>query len=89
MIAGRHGEAVPFGFEAANSQSDRYLSLAFPGKTPSGEFLPAYIKMRAGKGFEYIELWAWTLGDKVVVQSRKVNEDEAPKVLLSALPYNC
>ncbi len=86
MMAARFGEVVPFGFDSWNSKSQRYLALAYPGLNE--EFVPVYVKIQNGKegSFIYLEVWAWDKDDKVVVQGRRVNEEETPESLHSAIP---
>ena len=87
MAAARHEEAVPFGFDALNSKSPRYLVLAYPG-TEDGEFTPAYVKIRTSDGqFIYLELWADDDEVQILITARHVNEDEAPEHLLLATPW--
>ena len=49
---------------------------------------PVYVKIQNGKedSFIYLEVWAWEKDEKVVVQGRRVNEEETPKLLHSAMP---
>jgi hypothetical protein len=86
MTAARFGEVVPFGFDSWNSKSQRYLALAYPGLNE--QFVPVYVKIQNGKedSFIYLEVWAWEKDEKVVVQGRRVNEEETPKLLHSAMP---
>jgi len=91
MVAARHGELFNFGFDSWNSGDQGYLPLAYPGI--SEEFVPVYIKIQDGKeeekkgNFVYLEVWAWDeKGCKVVVQGRRVNEEETPESLHSAMP---
>ena len=90
MIAARHGEITHFGFDSWNSKDQRYLSLAYPGIIK--QFIPVYVKIQNGKEgeekkeFVYLEVWAWDEDGKVVVQGRRVNEEETPKSLHSAMP---
>jgi len=86
MVAARHGEVSHFGFDSWNSKDQKYLSLAYPGI--SEQFIPVYVKIQNGKegSFIYLEVWAWDEDGKVVVQGRRVNEEETPKSLHSAMP---
>lgn len=85
MVAARHEEVAPFGFDSWNSKNQRYLALAYPGK--DGEFTPTYVKIQnIGGGFVYLELWAWDDEVQVLFQARRVNEDSVPKHLLLAMP---
>ena len=87
MAAARHGEVSHFGFDSWNSKSQRYLALAYPGLNE--QFIPVYVKIQNRKegSFVYLEVWAWVnKNDKVVVQGRRVNEEETPKSLHSAMP---
>ena len=83
MMAARHGEVIHFGFDSWNSKSQKYLSLAYPG---INEFMPVYVKIqeKGGKGwFVNLEVWAWDEGEgkNVVVQARRISENEAPESL--------
>lgn len=86
MIAARHDELLHFGFDSFNSRSERYLYLAYPGLEEN--FIPVYVKIqeKGGKGgnggFIYLEVWAWDEDDNVVVQARRVSEQDVPKSLL-------
>jgi len=90
MVAARHGEVEHFGFDSWNSRNEKYLSLAYTGLEKS--FIPVYVKIQNGKEgeekkeFVYLEVWAWDEDGKVVVQGRRVNEEETPKSLHSAMP---
>lgn len=83
MVVARHGELFHFGFDSRNSRSEKYLSLAYTGLQES--FIPVYVKIQNGKegSFVYLEIWAWDEeSSKVVVQARRVSEQEAPGSLL-------
>lgn len=92
IVAARHGEVSHFGFDSWNSKNQRYLSLAYPGV--SEEFVPVYVKIqdgKEGKGEEivFMEVWAWNMvgmAGTVVVQGRRVNKEETPESLHSAMP---
>jgi len=85
MVAARHGEPIHFGFDSWNSRNERYLPLAYPGK--SSQFVPVYFKIQTeGGDFVFLEIWAWDDSGKVVVQGRRVSEKEAPESLISASP---
>lgn len=91
MAAARHGEITHFGFDSWNSKDQKYLSLAYPGL--SEEFVPVFVKIRDGKeGFVYLEVWSWSQNwekggrDQIVVQGRRVNEEETPESFHSAMP---
>ncbi|MBI4919855.1 hypothetical protein HY838_01000 [Candidatus Azambacteria bacterium] len=88
MVFARHGEACHFGFDSWNSRSDRYLTLAFPGTGLDDQFIPAYVKIQAGKEeeFVYLELWAWSDSSRIVIQGRRVSICEAPQMLIGARP---
>ena len=81
MIVARHDELFHFGFDSWNSKDQRYLSLACPGM--SEEFVPVYVKIQNGKegSFVYLEVWSWDEGNQVVVQARRVSEQEVPESL--------
>ena len=82
MVAARYGEATHFGLGSWNSKDQRYLSLAYPGLNP--EFVPVYFKIQMeGGDFVYLEVWAWG-SDKIVVQGRRVRENEVPESLILA-----
>lgn len=80
IVAARHGEIEHFGFDSWNSKDERYLSLAYPGNS----FIPVYFKIQ-GNGFAYVEVYAWEKDGKVIIQGRRIVEESAPKVLLSAV----
>ena len=84
MVAARHGELFHFGFDSQNSRSEKYLSLAYTGLEKG--FIPVYVKIqeKGGEGgFVYLEVWAWDEeSGKVVVQARRVSEQEVPRSLL-------
>ncbi len=87
MVAGRHGEAVPFGFDFWNSMSQRYLALAYPDQE---EFTPTFVKIQnvGTGGFVYLELWAWDDEVQLIITARRVNEDTVPEHLLLAAPWD-
>ncbi len=81
MVIARHGELFHFGFDSWNSRDERYLSLAYPGLNE--QFIPVYVKIQEKGGlFVYLEVWAWDNDDNVVVQARRVSEQDVPKSLL-------
>lgn len=91
MLAARHAEIATFGFDSWNSKDQRYLSLAYPGKNPDGQFTPVYFKIQNGKeekekSFIYLEVWG--LDDEVtfIVTARRIDEHDAPAHLRSAKP---
>jgi len=86
MVAARHDEPIPFGFDALYSVNGRYLSLAYPGLEE--QFVPVYLKIQDRKGeFVYLEVWAWDERDnKVVVQGRRLTESLVPDILILAEP---
>jgi len=83
-VAARHDEDYDFGFDSVGSWGTKYLSLAYPGQ--SLEFIPVYFKIENCHDFVYLEVWAWDEGNKIVVQGRRVSENETPKPLVSAKP---
>jgi len=89
MVAARHGEVSHFGFDSWNSKDQKYLSLAYPGV--SGEFVPVFVKIQEQnngrkEGVIYLEIWAWGEKSQVVVQGRRVDKEETPELLHSAIP---
>jgi len=82
MTVARHGEIATFGFDSWNSKNQRYLTLAYPGE--GDEFVQTYVKIQdenVNGGFVYLELGAWDDEVQVLFTARRVNEDEAPKLL--------
>ncbi|MEK7146806.1 MAG: hypothetical protein AAB772_00960 [Patescibacteria group bacterium] len=84
IIASRFGEEKVFGFDAKDSWDRNYFRLAYPGL--SGSFIPVYFKTLAGNEVVYFEVWAWDEDKKIVVQCRRVSEEEVPDILVSAKP---
>ncbi|MDO8743429.1 MAG: hypothetical protein Q7J30_02685 [Candidatus Azambacteria bacterium] len=81
-------EITTFGFDSPlNSNNQRYLPLAYPGRDPDGQFAPVYFKIQNGKE-EFIYLETWVLDDlvQVLVTARRVEESKAPEHLRSAVP---
>ena len=92
MVAARHGEIVHFGFDSWNSKDQRYLALAYPGKSADGQFMPVYFKIQNGKeggkekNFVYLEVWCLDDEVQALVVARRIDEKGAPEQLRSAVP---
>lgn len=91
-VAARHGEGYHFGFDSWNSNhGNKYLPLAYIGILHPECFVPVYLKIEDGESFAYLESWAWNEAaedgrERVVVQARRVSEEEAPSPLRDAKP---